>query len=135
LRDRGCLIGRIGKRSVGAKDYLGDEDPPQDLLSPSSLVGNLSSVAINARERLARARHGDLGGSLRLLSSMPLRSGRPEALFGGARKTTRGSSSAIYAGERDRSLSGIERSTGERTGKRERGISQCTGIGVEVYLL
>ncbi|XP_006464174.1 hypothetical protein AGABI2DRAFT_120951 [Agaricus bisporus var. bisporus H97] len=121
LRDREWLFGRVRKRSVGPQEYSGEDDPPRDLLSPGLNIGNLSSAAISARERLARARYGELGGSSRPWSSMSLRSGRPENLLGGGdRKRIGGSSSTIYMRERDRSPGGIERSASERTGERER---------------
>lgn len=124
LRDRESLMGRVRKRSVGPQEYSGEERPPWDLLSPGPHVGNMSSAAISARERLARARYGDLGSSSRPWSSMSLRSGRPESLFsGGGRKRAGESSSVTYMGERDRSPGGVERSSSERAGEKERDVT------------
>lgn len=113
------LVERARKRSMSVQEIR----PEFDLMMSGrdSVVGNLSSATLSARERLARARYGDLGGGTRPGSSMSVRSSRTESL--GVRGSTRGGRVAggllEFERERNVTLSGIERSVSERTGEKE----------------
>ena len=90
-------------------------------------VINLSSAAMSARERLARARYGDLGGGTRPWSSLSMRSaGRTENLL--SRDNNHATKSPFY----DKEIGpGIDKSVSDRTTAehgRERSGS-TSGIG------
>lgn len=130
LTERQGLMARVRKRSMSVQESLGAEfgTLPIGLRrggDGSGSAGNVSSAALSARERLARARYGDLGGGARPWSSMSMRSGKTENLNVSVGAKGAGRSSRVAGGlldyERERSpvLGGIERSMSERTGERD----------------
>ncbi|KXN89085.1 hypothetical protein AN958_06354 [Leucoagaricus sp. SymC.cos] len=130
-RDREGLVSRVRKRSMSVQDnfindHMTSSSRDHDItLSPASVSAvNLSTAALSARERLARARYGDLGGGGRPRSSMSMRSsGRTES-FHGSRRYSAARPLTTY--DRERSPGriggiGMERSVSERDGsERER---------------